>query len=275
MKVRVVFSIVLLCMVFGCSKQENSMDETNDSSLAKVIVNKELVVGLDPSMPPLSFYSSTGKIIGYDVDIAQEIANRLGVKLRLVPVSVEDRVEQLENRSVDYLASGFVNNEKNAERFLLSTPYLRDALVVVVLHSFTGETPFQTFADLRNKRIGMVSDADIMETALHSPLYADNTRQPFFYPRMEKLLIALDYGQLEAAVMNLLTYYSKITKEKKLYRAIGDPLIISTYSYAFRRGDGELHDVINLILDDMAKNGMLREISIKWFGADVSIVGKH
>ena len=275
MKVRIVFSIVLLCTVFSCTKQKESMSATNDSSLAKVIVNKELVVGVDPSLPPLSFYSSTGKIIGYDVDIAREIANRLGVKLRLVPVSVEDRVQQLESRVVDYLASGFVNNQKNAERFFLSTPYLRDALVVVIMHSFTGETPFHTFADLRNKRIGMVSDADVVETVLHSPLYADNTRQPFFYPRMEKLLIALDYGQLEAAIMNLVTYYSKITKEKKPYRAIGDPLIISTYSYALRNGDGELLEVINLILDDMAKNGKLREISVKWFGADVSIVGKH
>lgn len=251
------------------------MDETNDSSLAKVIVNQELVVGIDPSLPPLSFYSSTGKIIGYDVDIAQEIADRLGVKLKLVPVSAENRIEQLEGRVVDYIASGFINNEKNAERFLLSTPYLRDALIVVVIHSFTGESPFRTFEDLRNKRIGMVSDTDVVETALHSPLYAENTRQPFFYPRLEKLLIALDYGQLEAAVMNLLTYYSKITKEKKLYRAIGDPLIIATYSYALRKGDGELLDVINLILDDMAKNGTLREISMKWFGADVSIVGKY
>lgn len=251
------------------------MDGTNNSSLAKVIVNKELVVGVDPSIPPLSFYSSTGKIVGYDIDIAHEIANRLGVKLKLVPVSVEDRIQLLENRAVDYLASGFINNEKNAERFLLSTPYLRDALVVVIIHSFTGEVPFHTFADLRNKRIGMVSDADIVDTVLHSPLYADNSRQPFFYPRLEKLLIALDYGQLEAAVMNLLTYYSKITKEKKLYSTIGDPLIISTYSYGLRKTDGELCNVINLILDDMAKNGILREISIKWFGADVSIVGKH
>lgn len=275
MKIRIVFSIILLCTVFSCSKQDDSMDGTNDSSLAKVIVNKELVVGVDPSIPPLSFYSSTGKIVGYDIDIAHEIANRLGVKLKLVPVSVEDRIQLLENRAVDYLASGFINNEKNAERFLLSTPYLRDALVVVIIHSFTGEVPFHTFADLRNKRIGMVSDADIVDTVLHSPLYADNSRQPFFYPRLEKLLIALDYGQLEAAVMNLLTYYSKITKEKKLYSTIGDPLIISTYSYGLRKTDGELCNVINLILDDMAKNGILREISIKWFGADVSIVGKH
>ena len=251
------------------------MDGTNDSSLAKVIVNKELVVGVDPSIPPLSFYSSTGKIVGYDIDIAHEIANRLGVKLKLVPVSVEDRIQLLENRAVDYLASGFINNEANAERFSLSIPYLRDALVVVVLQNMDGTAKFNQFSDLRNKRIGILSDEDMFEVVMKSPLYINNGRRPYRYPRQENMLLALDYDQLDAVVMNLLTYYSKITIEKKSYRVIGDPINISTYSYAFRKEDKELATTVNAFLEDMARDGTLREISGKWFGADVSTVGKY
>ncbi len=275
MKLRGMFGIVLLFMLFSCTGRRVEQAETNDSSLAKIIVNNELVVGVDPSVPPLSFYSSSGKIIGYEVDVAQAIADKLGVKLKLVPVTVETRSNELENRVIDYIASGFINNARNAERFLLTTPYIRDAVIVVVMQSFTGEMPFQTFADLRNKRIGLVADEEIKAIVARSPLYEQSTRQPYFYPRMENLLIALDYGQLEAAVINLLTYYSKLTKEKKLYRAVGEPLVIATYSYALRKGDEELLKTINLLLNDMARDGTLRTISTKWFGADVSIVGKY
>ena len=89
------------------------------------------------------------------------------------------------------------------------------------------------------------------------------------------MLLALDYDQLDAVVMNLLTYYSKITIEKKSYRVIGDPINISTYSYAFRKEDKELATAVNAFLEDMARDGTLREISGKWFGADVSTVGKY
>ena len=136
--------------------------------------------------------------------------------------------------------------------------------------------PFQQLSDLRNRRIGMLSDQEIVDIVTNSPLYINNGRRnPYLYSRLEKLLTALDYKQLDAVVMNLLTYYSKITIEKKQYRAIGDPLVITTYSYAFRKEDRKLTETINMFLADMAQDGTLRALSTKWFGVDVSIVGKY
>jgi len=279
MKIKSFFGIFLLFIVFSalsCTDYQEEVTGINDSSLARIIVRNELSVGVDPSIPPLSFYSSSGKIIGYEVDIAQAIADKLGVQLRLEAISTSDRISELENRAIDYIASGFINNEKNAERFSLSTPYLRDALIVAVFQSAGGEMPFQQLSDLRNRRIGMLSDQEIVEIVTNSPLYINNGRRnPYLYSRLEKLLTALDYKQLDAVVMNLLTYYSKITIEKKQYRAIGDPLVITTYSYAFRKEDRKLTETINMFLADMAQDGTLRALSTKWFGVDVSIVGKY
>ena len=276
MKIKIFFGIFLLLTILSCVGRRTDEEGTNDSSLARVIVKKELVVGVDPSIPPLSFYSSTGAIAGYEADIAQTIADKLGVKLRLVPITtIADRIAELENRRINYIASGFINNEANAERFSLSIPYLRDSLVVVVLQNMDGTAKFNQFSDLRNKRIGILSDEDMFEVVMKSPLYINNGRRPYRYPRQENMLLALDYDQLDAVVMNLLTYYSKITIEKKSYRVIGDPINISTYSYAFRKEDKELATAVNAFLEDMARDGTLREISGKWFGADVSTVGKY
>jgi len=276
MKIKKLPSLFLLFFILSCTNRQNAeFSDTKDSSLAKIIVNNELVVGVDPSMPPLSFYAGTGKIIGYEVDIAQALADKLGVKLRLVPITSEDRIEQLEGRNIDYIASGFINNDKNTERFLLSTPYLRDALIVVVLENIAGASSLTTLSDLRNKRIGLLADQEIRDIVHQSVLNRNGSRQPYVYPRMEKLLIALDYEEIEAAVTNLLTYYSQITKEKKNYRAIGEPLTITTYSYAFRKKDTALHGAVEIFLNELAQDGTLRAIGVKWFGADVSIVGKY
>ena len=220
MKVKIFFGILLLFTILSCTEQRTNEEGINDSSLARVIVKNELVVGVDPSIPPLSFFSSTGEIMGYEVDIAKAVTEKLGVKLRLVPITSQNRIAELENRRINYIASGFINNEANAERFLLSIPYLRDALVVVVLQSFSGEVQFRQFTDLRNKRIGMLSDEEMRKIVMKSPLYINNGRRPYLYPRQEIMLTALDYGQLDAAVMNLLTYYNKTTIEKKPYEVI-------------------------------------------------------
>ncbi|MGI5089106.1 amino acid ABC transporter substrate-binding protein [Treponema sp. OMZ 305] len=277
MKIKSLFGILLVFSLFSCTGNRIENKGINDTSLARIIVKNELVVGVDPSIPPLSFYSSTGAIAGFEADVAQALADKLGVKLRLVPIiSIADRIAALENRKINYIASGFINNEANAERFLLSTPYLRDALVVVVLQSMDGTVPFSQFSDLRNKRIGILSDEGMFELVMKSPLYINNGRRPYRYSRQESMLLALDYDQLDAVVMNLLTYYSKITIEKKkLYQVIGDPISINTYSYAFRKEDRELMETINAFLADMARDGTLLAISTKWFGADVSMVGKY
>lgn len=276
MKVKSFFSIFLLLTIISCAGRQTEKEGINDSSLARVIVKNELVVGVDPASPPLSFYSSTGAIAGYEADIAQAIADKLGVKLRLVPIATTaDRIAHLENRAINYIASGFINNEGHAERFLLSTPYLRDALVVVVLQSIDGTAKFNQFSDLRNKRIGILSDDETFEVVMNSSLYINNERQPYRYPQQENMLLALEQDQLDATVMNLLAYYSKITIEKKPYRVIGEPINITTYSYAFRKEDRELVKTMNAFLTDMARDGTLRAISGKWFGADVSMVGKY
>ncbi|MGP1576114.1 MAG: substrate-binding periplasmic protein [Treponema sp.] len=269
----IVFSLLCILSLSSCTQKTRQKVRINDPSLAKVIVKKELTIGVDPTIPPLSFYASTGKLVGYEVDIAHEIADKLGVELNVVPITSENRFEKLADSTIDYLASGFTVRHDMREG--LSQPYLRDALVVVVYDSMSRTNVVNTFSDLRNKRIGMVSDAELIKITKDSPLLTDSSAELRFYPRMEQLLTALDYGELDAVVMNLLTYFNKITKEKKKYRIIGDPLVIATYSYTFRKDDIHLCTTIDSILTELSKDSTLRDISNKWFGADVSIVGKY
>lgn len=274
MKHAVVYLLFAMLLFSSCIAKSREKTLIHDPSLARVIVKKELSIGVDPSMPPLSFYASNGELVGYEVDIARKIADTLGVGLNVVPITSQDRFEKLESHTIDYLASDFAVRRGNMN-IELSQPYLRDALVVVVYDPVIRTDSFNSFADLRNKRIGMLADAELLKIVQDTPLFIDNFSKPYLYPRMEQLLTALDYGELDAVVMNLLTYFSKITKEKKRYRIVDTPLVNTTYNYTFRKEDIHLRTTVDSILLDLAKDSTLRNISNTWFGADVSIVGKY
>ncbi len=265
----------MICAFTSCKKHTKIEEPlTNDASLATIILNKELKVGVNTAIPPLCFYSSEGKIVGYEIDIAERIAHTLGVKLTILPVSIYDRKQKLNYNSIDYIAGGFIDNSDNRKKFSLTLPYLRDAIVLIIPHS-TGKTAPTKLADLKQKHIGCISERNITDPLVNSPLYQQNHCLLKTAPSLKEVLNNLDSGKIDAAAINLLTYYNKITKEQKSYEVIDEPVVVNLYSYAFRQEDIQLRNAVNEILQDLAENGTLATISRKWFGADVSIIGQY
>ena len=126
MKHAVVYLLFAMLLFSSCIAKSREKTLIHDPSLARVIVKKELSIGVDPSMPPLSFYASNGELVGYEVDIARKIADTLGVGLNVVPITSQDRFEKLESHTIDYLASDFafsdiINFDSN---FLISDRFI-------------------------------------------------------------------------------------------------------------------------------------------------------
>ena len=80
---------------------------------------------------------------------------------------------------------------------------------------------------------------------------------------------------MSLSLLVLLIQFIKITKEKKTYRIVGEPLVSNTYSYAFRKEALRLKEAADQILTEMAYDGSLRTLTVKWFGTDVSMIGKY
>ena len=65
-----------------------------------------------------------------------------------------------------------------------------------------------------------------------------------------------------------------IAQSKKAFKVISDPLAQEAYGVAFRKGDVQLRDEVQKILIDMQNDGTITAISEKWFGRDISVIGK-
>lgn len=87
----------VLAMLAGC---KDSSVQTDDS-LQKVLDKKEFVLGLDANYPPMGFTDENGELVGFDLDVAQEVCNRLGVSLVKHPIDWDEKENELNNGTID------------------------------------------------------------------------------------------------------------------------------------------------------------------------------
>ncbi|MDD3693709.1 MAG: transporter substrate-binding domain-containing protein [Oscillospiraceae bacterium] len=107
--------------------------ETSDDSLEKIKEKGELILGLDASFPPMGYEDDKGEIIGYDIDLAKEVCERMGVNLKLQPIVWAQNVTELNDGNIDCIWNGMTINDERAEKMNLSEPYMNNRQVVVTL----------------------------------------------------------------------------------------------------------------------------------------------
>ena len=98
-------------------------DLPKDGQLFKIISRGELVVGVKADYPPWGQYNSDGtQLVGLEVDLAKDLAKRLGVDLRLVPVNSRNRLTKVEDGSVDLIIATMGDTSKRREQSGLLLP---------------------------------------------------------------------------------------------------------------------------------------------------------
>jgi polar amino acid transport system substrate-binding protein len=260
-------ALVALSTLVSCAKKS---DAGTDNSLKTVLEKKKIVMGLDDSFPPMGFRNENNEIVGYDVDLAKEVAKRLGVELVLQPIDWKFKEQELNSGNIDCIWNGFTITEERAKVLTFTKPYLKNAQVIVV----RADSPVKTFADLSGKTLGLQggsSAADALEaaTALKGRLkgvveFKDNLTA----------LMDLEAKGVEGVVMDLMVANDNINRSGKPYRILEESLSPEDYGVGFRKADLALMNEVQKTLEAMAADGTIAPIAIKWLGADISVVGK-
>ncbi len=239
-----------------------------DLSWDKVKEKGELVMGLDESFPPMGFRDDSNNIVGYDVDLAQEVATRLGVKLKLQPINWETKEQELNTGNIDCIWNGFTITDERKENILFSQPYMNNQQVIVVL----ADSKFKTLADLKDKSLALQAASSAAD-ALDSQADFKATLKEVVQLKDNNLcLMDLKTGNVDAVAMDEIVarYYIQMKSEK--YRVLDEGLSKEEYGIGFRKADTELMTKVNDALKEMAGDGKMAEISNKWFGKDISTI---
>lgn len=221
-----------------------------DRSLQRVEKSGVLVVGLDPSYPPFENVDAHGHVVGYDVDLTKELAQRLGLRAQFVTIDFGSIIDALEVGKFDVILGGVSPFPEYSKQLSYTTPYFDDGLVLI-----------------RNPRVeGKVvgiesgSDADLDQNMLRSKLAGYHFQQ---FDDQDQIRDSLARAKLAGAVVDAVTadQWAKATPGLVVEptRLVSSPFVIAT-----RKSDQTLFTVLDSELKAMLAGGDVSTLERRW-----------
>ena len=269
---RIITLFFIFIFAISCSKTQTQNTEVSsaDNSLQKVKENGKLVLGLDDTLAPMGFRDDNGEIVGFDIDLAREVANRLGVELEAKPIDWSSAILSLKKVDVDVIWNGFAVNESRKQQVNFTKPYLYNRLMIA---KYSDRDDINSKEDLKGKIVGVQSGSSNYETLVNDPV-SKEIKEIRQYDSYVNAFLDLEAKRIDAVIVDEIVARYYISKENADFTLLEDKPITSQYlSVGLRKTDTELLNAIDKALDDMRADGKAAEISTKWFGKDVFIKG--
>lgn len=230
-----------------------------DGSLKAVQDKGSISLGIPTDYPPYGFMGPDFKPTGVDVAVAQLIADKLGVKADLVPVSTPNRIPYLQSRKIDVIVSALGKNEERQKVIDFSVSYAPFFQAVFGPKN----VEVKSFADLADKTLavtrGTIQDDALQGLApksLKIQRFEDDNATMAAFMTQQTQFVAVGAAVAAAALQK----NPKVQAEYKL-------LIKDSPNYAgVRKGETALLNKINDILRTAKKDGTLESYSQKWLG---------
>ena len=263
-------AIALICLtVISAVFAGGSKEPKVDNSLEELKARGEFVLGLDDSFPPLGFRDDNNNIVGYDIDLASEVCKRLGVTLRCQPIDWAAKEQELNTGNIDCIWNGFTMTPERKEALSFTEAYLDNAQVVIV----RGDSGYKTLADLAGKTVGLKAGSSAAD-ALYASDFSGTIKDVVEFKDNLTALMDLEIGGVDAVVMDMVVGNYNIKTSGKNFVVLSETLSTEEYGIGFRKSDVKLRDEVQKILEEMAADGTVAAISEKWFGTDISVIGK-
>ena len=262
--------VAMLAVFAGCSSSSDTNSGTADSgtaqdnSLQNVLDKGTLVLGFDDSFPPMGFRDENNNIVGFDIDVATEVANRMGVELKLQPIEWSTKEMELNTGSVDCLWNGLSIDDERKQAMDLSEPYMTNRMVLVVLN----DSEYTDQASLAGKTIG-VQNGSTAEKILEESDFSKTIGNTIGFKDNVTAFMELETKGIDAIFMDEVVANYAITSQNKDFKVLEDGLTEEEYAVGFKKGNTALKNEVQKYIDEMKADGTMTQISEKWFGKDV------
>lgn len=257
---------VMLSVFTGCTASDNTGSAASgaDTSLQHVLDKGSLVLGLDDSFPPMGFRDENNEIVGFDIDVAREVASRMGVELKLQPIEWSTKELELNLGAIDCIWNGLSVDAERQQVMELSQPYMTNRMVLVVLN----DSQYTDQASLADKTIG-VQNGSTAEKILSDSEFAKTIKNTVGFKDNVTAFMELETRGIDAIFMDEVVANYAITSQNKNFRVLEDGLTEEEYAIGFKKGNTALKDEVQKYIDQMKADGTMAQISTKWFGKDV------
>jgi cystine transport system substrate-binding protein len=221
-----------------------------------------LTVATEGTYRPFTFHDETGDLVGFDVEIAEAVADKLGLEVVFQETQWDAIFAGLDAGRFDVIANQVSINPEREEKYLFSEPYTVSPGVIVVPDD---DDSISSFDDLAGKTTAQSLTSNWYELAQESGATVEAVEG------WAQAVALLKQGRVDATINDKLTYLDYENTDGptglKIAAETDDP---ASSAFAFTKDKQALADAIDEALAELREEGVLAEISEKYFGADVS-----
>lgn len=238
--------------------------ESADDLLAQIKERGSIIVAMEGTWAPWTYHDEDDNLVGYDVEVAQNIAEKLGVEVEFIEGAWDGLLAGLDAGRYDIMVNGVGVTEERAEKYNFSTPYAYNKTAVIVRGDYD---EISSMEDLKGKKTANTISSTY---AAQAEAYGATVTGVDDLNQTIELLLSKRID----ATLNAEVVFNDYNKEHP-----DSNIKIATYSdqveeiaIPIRKGDDTvtLLEAVNDALDEMAKDGTLTELSEKYFGMDIS-----
>lgn len=224
----------------------------------------KFTVGFDQEFPPMGFVGDDGQFTGFDLDLAKEVASRLGLEFVPQPINWDAKDMELDSGNIDCIWNGFTMQGREDD-YTWVGPYMANNQVFVV----TADSDIASKADLAGKAVEVQKDSSGL-----AALQGDAELSASFGSMTEvadynTALMDLESGACDAVCMDSIVAGYQIKSSGKDMKILDDTLAAEEYGIGFKKGEDALAKAVYDTLMDMKDDGTVAKISNDWFGSDV------
>ena len=217
-------------------------------------------VGVRQDVPGFGIVDEKGATVGVDIDVATELASRLGVKVELVPVTAATRIPLLQQGRLDMIVATLTHYRERDKVVDFTIGYFWTGQKLMVKKAGA----IKSVADMAGKRAGTTVGALALKNlAAAQPKAIGQTFEG--YP---EAFLAMQQGLIDAVVADIIILAGLRANAPKPddYVIVGDSLGGGDYAIGVRENDSKWRDALNFALQDMWKDGAWDKIYAKWIG---------
>lgn len=264
--ISIIMITILMVSLVGCQKESSS----GDNSLKYITDKGTFVLGLDDSFPPMGFRDDNDNIVGFDIDLAAAVCEKLGVELELQPIEWDAKEQELSTKNIDCIWNGLSVTPDREENLTLSESYMSNNISLVVVK----DGAIASMDDMAGKKLAVQSGSSAEETlnADENKDFKDSLGQVNPFGDYATALMDLETGNSDAVLMDSIVADYMITSAGKDYKVLDDTLLEDKYAIGFRKGEEALCKAVEDALKELKAEGKIAEISTKWFGSDVTTI---
>ena len=265
----VITLIVMVLVITGCAsggKEKPRKDNWNDFQ-----TDKKVVIGFDNTFVPMGFQDKSGKDVGFDIDLANAVFEKYGIKVQWQAINWDLKETELKNGNIDLIWNGYSKTDERESIVQFTKQYMVNEQVIVVKKSKN----IKAISDLKDKILGAQNGSSGYDIFNSNPEVLKNivkNNDATQYESFNEALIDLENDRIDALLIDKVyaNYYLKQQNKLQDYNIINAGFEGNSFAVGARKADTTLVKKVNEAFKELYKEGKFQEISNKWFGEDVA-----